>query len=95
MGAGGRIVISEQEGVVKPLGQVVVIRVSDNGPGVPETIQDRLFEPFFTTKEEGTGLGLSIAARIVKEHGGWLNLTSEEGEGATFTITLPCAEEQH
>lgn len=94
MGAGGRIVISEQEGVVKPLGQVVVIRVSDNGPGVPETIQDRLFEPFFTTKEEGTGLGLSIAARIVKEHGGWLNLTSEEGKGATFIITLPCAEER-
>ena len=95
METGGRIVISEQEGMVKPLGQVVVIRVSDNGPGVPETIQDRLFEPFFTTKEEGTGLGLSIAARIVKEHGGWLNLTSEEGKGATFTITLPCAEEQH
>jgi signal transduction histidine kinase len=95
MGVGGRIVISEQEGVVKPLGQVVVIRVSDNGPGVPETIQDRLFEPFFTTKEEGTGLGLSIAARIVKEHGGWLNLTSEEGEGATFIITLPSAEERH
>ena len=93
METGGRIVISEQEGMVKPLGQVVVIRVSDNGPGVPETIQDRLFEPFFTTKEEGTGLGLSIAARIVKEHGGWLNLTSEEGKGATFTITLPCAEE--
>jgi signal transduction histidine kinase len=95
MGAGGRIVISEQAGVVKPLGQVVAIRVSDNGPGVPETIQDKLFEPFFTTKEEGTGLGLSIAARIVKEHGGWLNLTSEEGEGATFIITLPCAEERH
>lgn len=95
MGAGGRIVISEQEGVVKPLGQVVVIRVSDNGPGVPETIQDRLFEPFFTTKEEGTGLGLSIAARIVKEHGGWLNLTSIEGKGATFIITLPCSEERY
>jgi len=95
MEGGGRIVISEQEGVVQPLGQVVVIRVSDEGPGVPKTIQDRLFEPFFTTKEEGTGLGLSIAARIVKEHGGWLNLTSEEGEGATFMITLPCAEGRH
>jgi signal transduction histidine kinase len=95
MGAGGTIVISEQEGMVKPLGQVVVIQVSDNGPGVPETIQARLFEPFFTTKEEGTGLGLSIAARIVKEHGGWLNLTSVEGKGATFIITLPCGEERH
>jgi signal transduction histidine kinase len=94
MGAEGRIVISEQEGAVQPLGQVVVIRVSDNGPGVPETIQARVFEPFFTTKEEGTGLGLSIAARIVKEHGGWLNLTSQEGKGATFIITLPCTEGQ-
>jgi len=95
MGAGGRIVIAEQEGVVQPLGQVVVIRVSDNGPGVPETIQARLFDPFFTTKEEGTGLGLSITSRIVKEHGGWLNLSSEEGKGATFIITLPCAEERY
>jgi len=93
MGTGGRIVLSEQEGMVKPLGRVVVIRVSDNGPGVPEAIQDKLFEPFFTTREEGTGLGLSIAARIVEEHGGWLNLRSREGKGATFTITLPYREE--
>jgi len=93
MGADGRIVISEEEGVVKPWGRVVVVRVSDNGQGVSEAIQDKLFEPFFTTKEEGTGLGLSIAARIVKEHKGWLNLTSEEGKGATFTIALPYTEE--
>jgi signal transduction histidine kinase len=90
MGGGGRIVISEQEGIIEPLGSVVVIQVKDNGPGVPETIQDTLFEPFFSTKEEGTGLGLSIAARIVEDHGGWLNLRSHRGKGATFTITLPC-----
>ncbi|MBW1793587.1 MAG: MCP four helix bundle domain-containing protein [Deltaproteobacteria bacterium] len=94
MGGGGRIVISEQEGIIEPLGNVVVIQVKDNGPGVPETIQDTLFEPFFSTKEEGTGLGLSIAARIVEDHGGWLNLRSHRGKGATFTITLPCKEEQ-
>jgi signal transduction histidine kinase len=93
MGGGGRIVISEKEGIVEPLGRVVVIQVSDSGPGVPEAIQERLFEPFFSTKEEGSGLGLSIAARIVEEHGGWLNLSSEEGKGATFAITLPCKEE--
>ena len=91
---GGRIVISEQESIIKPLGRVVVIRVSDNGPGIPDAIQDKLFDPFFSTKEEGTGLGLSIAARIVEEHGGWLDLESQEGQGAIFTITLPCTEEQ-
>ena len=94
MGGGGRVVISEQEGVIEPLGRVVVIQVRDSGPGVPKAIQDKLLEPFFSTKEEGSGLGLSIAARIVREHGGWLNLRSQEGRGATFTITLPRKEEQ-
>jgi signal transduction histidine kinase len=94
MGGGGQIVITEREGVVQPLGRVVVIQVSDSGPGVPEGMQEQLFEPFFSTKEEGSGLGLSIAARIVEEHGGWVNVTSREGKGATFSITLPCKEGQ-
>jgi signal transduction histidine kinase len=93
VGDGGSIVIREEEGVAEPLGQVVVIRVSDNGPGIPESIQENLFQPFFSTKEEGTGLGLSIAFRIVEEHGGWLSLKSREGGGATFVITLPSKEE--
>jgi len=92
VGEGGSIVIREEEGVAEPLGRVVVIRVGDNGPGVPKLIQDKVFQPFFSTKEEGTGLGLSIAARIMEEHGGWLSLKSKEGEGATFVITLPCRE---
>ncbi|MGD8542632.1 MAG: ATP-binding protein, partial [Desulfobacteraceae bacterium] len=69
--------------------QQAVIRVRDQGPGVPEALKDRVFQPFFTTKEEGTGLGLSIAARIIEEHGGWLRLDSREGRGTAFTITLP------
>jgi signal transduction histidine kinase len=93
MGEGGLIVIREEEGVAEPLGRVVVIRVKDNGPGIPKSIRHRVFEPFFSTKEEGTGLGLSIAYRIVEEHGGWLSLKSKEGEGTTFTITLPCRED--
>jgi signal transduction histidine kinase len=93
MGEGGLIVIREEEGVAEPLGRVVVIRVKDNGPGIPKSIRRRVFEPFFSTKEEGTGLGLSIAYRIVEEHGGWLSLKSKEGEGTTFTITLPCRED--
>ena len=93
MGEGGLIVIREEEGVAEPLGPVVVIRVKDNGPGIPKSVRDKVFQPFFSTKEEGTGLGLSIAYRIVEEHGGWLSLKSKEGEGATFTITLPCRED--
>ncbi|TET86284.1 MAG: histidine kinase [Desulfobacteraceae bacterium] len=89
MEGGGSIIIHEEEGFAEPLERVVVIRLSDNGPGIPESIQDKVLQPFFTTKDEGTGLGLSIATRIVEEHGGWLDLTSEEGRGATFIITLP------
>ncbi len=95
VGTGARIVISEQEGVIEPLGRVVEIRVSDNGPGIHEAIQDKLFEPFFSTREEGSGLGLSIATRIVEEHGGRIDVRSQEGRGATFTIILPCKEEQN
>jgi signal transduction histidine kinase len=92
-GEGGKILIREEEGVTDPVGHVVVIRVSDNGPGVPEVIKDKIFQPFFSTKEEGTGLGLSIAARIVEDHSGCLSLRSKEGKGATFIITLPCKAE--
>ena len=92
MDHGGSIVIREEEGHVEPLGRVVIIRVSDNGPGIPASIKERIFQPFFTTKEDGTGLGLSIASRIVEEHGGWLDLSSEEEKGTTFVLTLPVKE---
>ena len=70
----------------------VEIRVSDNGPGIPAEIRSKIFEPFFTTKPTGTGtgLGLSLSYDIVTQgHGGTLMVESEEGEGATFVITLP------
>jgi signal transduction histidine kinase len=89
MKKGGQIVISEEETIERPTGKIVVIRVSDDGPGIPGPLADKVLQPFFTTKEEGTGLGLSIASRIIEEHGGRLNLTSTEGKGTTFTITLP------
>ncbi len=92
MGYGGLIVIHEEEVEDELLDRKVVIRVSDNGPGIPESIRDKLFEPFFTTKEEGTGLGLTISARIIEEHGGKLELSSREGDGAILTITLPFRE---
>ena len=86
---GGSIVIQEEEDFVPPSGRVAVIRLKDDGPGIPESIHDNIFQPFFSTKEEGTGLGLSIATRIVKEHQGWLDIQSKEGQGSTFIITLP------
>ncbi len=74
----------------------VAVDVSDDGPGVPEALQEKVFEPFFTTKAEGegTGLGLSICQGIVKEHGGRMTLQSVPGKGATFTVELPAAPEE-
>jgi PAS domain S-box-containing protein len=94
MGYGGLIVIREEEVGDEPWSRKVVIRVCDNGPGFPKSIQDKLFEPFFTTKEEGTGLGLTIAARIIEEHGGKLELGSREGDGVISTISLPVREKE-
>ena len=72
---------------------VVVIRVVDNGPGIPPQDLDNIFDPFFTTKElgKGTGLGLSICARLVEGMGGQIQASNEPEGGACFTIRLPSA----
>jgi signal transduction histidine kinase len=69
----------------------IEISVSDNGPGIPDSIKDKIFQPFFTTKPagQGTGLGLSLSYDIVKAHGGELKIESTTTEGAVFTIVLP------
>lgn len=74
----------------------VELKVTDDGPGIAPEIQSRVFDPFFTTKTagEGTGLGLSVSYGIVKDHGGDIRLESREGEGCTFIITLPPAQEE-
>lgn len=68
----------------------IEIRISDNGPGIPETIKAQLFEPFFTTKPvgKGTGLGLSICQQIIKNHQGAIAVFSEPGKGTEFVIQL-------
>jgi signal transduction histidine kinase len=69
----------------------VRIVIADTGPGIPPAIKDRIFLPFFTTKAGGTGLGLAISHRIVTDHQGAIEVTSEPGAGTTFTILLPGA----
>ena len=71
----------------------VVLRVRDSGPGVPESIRERLFEPFVTTKARGTGLGLCVASSIVARHGGRLELEASDGSGAVFAVRLPACED--
>jgi len=72
----------------------VVITVSDTGVGIAAANLPKVFDPFFTTKQDwfGTGLGLSVCFTIVKNHGGVIEVESEEGKGATFTIRLPAVQ---
>ncbi|MEO8414938.1 MAG: ATP-binding protein, partial [Ginsengibacter sp.] len=75
----------------KKINDEIVIRVKDNGNGIPQKIVDKIFQPFFTTKPtgEGTGLGLSLSYDIVKAHGGEIKVESKENEGTQFIILLP------
>jgi signal transduction histidine kinase len=74
-----------------PRTNVVEIKVSDTGCGIPKKNLPHLFEPFFTTKTEGKGLGLGLSTvfGIVDRHKGTIEVKSEAGQGATFTIRLP------
>jgi signal transduction histidine kinase len=69
----------------------VLIKVKDNGIGIPEENMPKLFEPFFTTKKKGkgVGLGLSVVYGIIQEHGGSIRVESKVGEGSTFKVKIP------
>ena len=83
---GGMVTVSTE---AQP--NIVRIKVSDNGPGMTESVKQRIFDPFFTTKPvgKGTGLGLAICYGIIKKLGGEIYVDSEEGQGAVFTLQLP------
>lgn len=72
----------------------VWVSLSDTGGGIPAEKINRLFEPFYTTREKGTGLGLMIVQRIVREHGGRIEVESRVGQGTTFRVGLPLHEPQ-
>jgi two-component system, NtrC family, nitrogen regulation sensor histidine kinase NtrY len=72
-------------------GDRAVLTVSDEGPGIPEELRERIFDPYFTTRHEGTGLGLAIVKKIVLQHGGEISAGARAGGGASFTIALPLA----
>jgi len=67
----------------------VLVSVRDSGSGIPEENMEKIFNPFFTSKTRGTGLGLALTRKVVKEHGGEIDVQSTAGRGSTFTVRLP------
>jgi len=70
-------------------GPMILITISDSGPGIPPEVIDRIFSPFFTTKPQGSGLGLAIVRKIVDAHDGRIDVGSRPGGGTVFRVTLP------
>ncbi len=70
----------------------VVVKVADEGKGIPDEVINRVFDPYFSTKSAGTGLGLSLTKTIVEKHGGEISLESLHGQGTTVTITIPAGD---
>ncbi|AQQ53883.1 ATP-binding protein [Planococcus lenghuensis] len=73
----------------KAADRTVIIRLKDNGSGIPPEVLTKIFEPFYTTKSTGTGLGLIISQRIIQDHGGSLSVLSEQGKGTEVVVQLP------
>jgi two-component system NtrC family sensor kinase len=82
----GKVVITTSQ-----TAELFLISVRDTGAGIPEAIRSKIFDPFFTTKPigQGTGLGLAISYGIVQEHGGSIDVQSDEGVGTEFIVKIP------
>ena len=98
MPGGGALAVETSHDTVRRPGlaeaapeSVVVVRVTDSGPGIPEELRERIFEPFYTSKERegGTGLGLAVSHGIVKEHDGWVDVDSGQEQGTCFSVFFP------
>jgi signal transduction histidine kinase len=72
-----------------PQGPMVQVDVTDNGPGMPADVVEKIFSPFFTTKPQGSGLGLAIVRKIVDAHDGRIDVRVLEAGGTRFRVTLP------
>jgi signal transduction histidine kinase len=70
-------------------GPTIMITITDNGPGIPPEVVERIFSPFFTTKPQGSGLGLAIVRKIVDAHDGRIDVGERPGGGTVFRVTLP------
>jgi signal transduction histidine kinase len=70
----------------------MVLRVDDEGVGIPPELREKVFESFYTTKPTGTGLGLSVCYRIVSDHGGSIDVEGREGKGTSILINLPISK---
>jgi PAS domain S-box-containing protein len=88
-----RLAHTAAEGALLPDGHqpvaTVVIDVADDGPGMPADVAEKIFNPFFTTKAQGSGLGLAIVRKIVDAHEGRIDMTTANGRGTRFRVTLP------
>jgi len=80
------------EGDATDVQEWIVIRICDDGPGIPENLQSRIFDPFYSTREGGTGLGLAITHSIITRHGGQITVDSRLGGGTCFEILLPAVD---
>jgi signal transduction histidine kinase len=92
MGGNGRVTISADLMRLEDGGDgraAVLIEFTDNGPGIPPDVADKVFDPFFTTKAQGSGLGLAIVRKIVDAHDGRIDLRTTPGQGTTIRVTLP------
>ena len=93
VGIAARVAHTSADGALLPDGvqpvETVVVDVSDDGPGMPADVAEKIFNPFFTTKAQGSGLGLAIVRKIVDAHEGRIDMATADGRGTRFRVTLP------